>query len=681
MEPVQLSGRFEGGHFFGRWRFDGSPSWFDFDLEKDKESFKGHFHVKNKNGIQKIPETLTLSKDSGNEMVGTGSNMFGEFQLWGKKDEKTNAFEGFKKYTQLRSEQHLNKSNLKKKKNGNKKRNAGEFGSRRKSSYGKSPLKKLENDEICYDEIFFDRVDTIFDANSEIESVIQIEPQSGMQLALEDEDLNGLLASEYEHMQDSPLCRSSPQRPDPPLVEISGTVQSHEISPLNLECSVPYLLPQISQNSMSSESCSGASEASVSAGMGSILVARLFGHSSSDDLSSFKGRARKRVRDFVVGLQNRHFFPYDQNDLAIGLPASHPLRKFVKVLKADPPPAQKENGTHRKRANRMPPMMNGNHQQQHQQQQSNKRVHLTNTPIVGFVEPIPSLALFRYPCSGRIANHSANISKLHFSHGTKPEYHTAQFELDGSCYEGDTLAGLRHGHGVAGYWNGCLYIGEFRKGQEHGLGELRDAGGSLIYRGEFEHGRICGQGTFYYGDGSVYRGEMREGTRHGKGIIWYQDGSVYEGDFVHGVRSGSGSFISLDGSQYNGEWSQDVRHGKGVLKLSDGTELDGQFKDNLPDGRCSVAFASDGSYYEGNFKDGLKDGRGTYTFGENKAVYEGRFVRDVIGGIGTLKLCSGIPIEFSHPTDSRKSEWMMPIELQCEIRSVHLKAGFALNGT
>ena len=61
-----------------------------------------------------------------------------------------------------------------------------------------------------------------------------------------------------------------------------------------------------------------------------------------------------------------------------------------------------------------------------------------------------------------------------------------------------------------------MYSGEFRKGLEHGEGELRDEHGALIYRGGFELGSICGRGTFYYTDGYVYGGEVREGLRHGK---------------------------------------------------------------------------------------------------------------------------------------------------------------------
>ena len=243
-------------------------------------------------------------------------------------------------------------------------------------------------------------------------------------------------------------------------------------------------------------------------------------------------------------------------------------------------------------------------------------------------------------------------------------------------YDGELDAsGTRHGFGVCGYSNGHLYVGDFRRGMEHGEGELRDASGALIYRGEFEHGRICGRGTFYYGCGTVYRGEMREGLRHGKGVCWGVDGSVFEGEYVYGLRHGSGTFSSPLG-QYSGEWSNDMRHGRGTLRLPDGTHLDGSFKDNKPDGRCVVQFP-DGSVYEGIFKEGLRDGRGTYTFGANGAVYEGRFRDDSAMGTGTLKLVDGVPLEASNET----GEWFTVIELPHEIKWCHWRAGFSMDGT
>jgi len=409
-----------------------------------------------------------------------------------------------------------------------------------------------------------------------------------------------------------------------------------------------------------------ASDGTSSSGASTSVTVRLsrsYADPFDDQDDTVQTRARRRVRDFVVGLQNRHFYPYDAIDFSVGLPVYHPLHSHVEVLTGDTDLSSKASSSPITKKKAKPSGI--------------RRGSVSSVPLSMPRSPRggPDNFDVRHPGSTKPSGSKVSNAQA------KEEHQEAKIELDGSCYEGDLLNGVRHGRGVAGYFNGCVYTGDFRKGQEHGYAELRDAMGSLIYRGMFEHGRICGQGTFYYPDGSVYRGEMREGTRHGHGIIWYADGSVYEGDFSHGVRSGNGTFIAADASQYTGEWSNDVRHGKGTLKKCDGTVIDGLFKDNNPDGRCSVTFAAENAEYEGNFKDGLKDGRGTYRFGAYQAVYEGRFARDVIGGTGTLKLSADHIIDVPHPTDPTKSEWMIPVEMNCEVRLAHLRAGFGVDGT
>jgi hypothetical protein len=784
MEAVQLLGRLEGSHFFGKWRFDGSPAWFDFDFEKGGEddmassSFKGHFQLKNKSGVHKIAETLTLtstksdSEEDAEELVGTGSNMFGEFQLWGKRDEKTNAFEGFKKYTVLREQQQQQKKStppIVSNNKHNKKKKSFELPMTLSAhdllmgeplSVAKKPRLMMPALDDTTEDIDDDDDDVFacvqvrdvvlnddqYDSTEELMEELQMIQDNGEVEALSDDELINVDRQGQQRarlIDDHLIALSSPSSPtsigrvvlnnEPLTIDVSPIspmmmlpsaflplppthtmYQRLSPHPLRMDASPDDEPPLVSMTAgtiaepipferrpTSLSQCSVTSSAtqsqhpSVNKSMYSVRMTTKHESEFGNPLETVKSRARKRIRDFVIGLQSRHFYPYDPNDLALGLPEIHPLHAHVQIVKVDPSssPATLPGS----------PTLNGaTIQQPATLKEKKKKNGRRSSPSICSSPPtlmpsssseslsdneqktllmssIPSRSNLRHPGSTR-TTHPAPASKLQ-NPSAKIEHQLAKFEIDGSCYEGEMLAGLRHGLGVAGYWNGFLYVGEFRKGAEHGIGELRDASGALIFRGEFEQGRICGHGTFYYPDGSVYRGEMREGSRHGKGIIWYQDGSVYEGDFVHGVRSGQGTYIAVDGAQFCGEWSQDVRHGKGTLKLSDGTVLDGQFKDNQPDGRCAVTFSADGSVYEGNFKDGLKDGRGTYIFGRYGAVYEGRFSRDLIGGIGTLKLAQSVPIELPDPIDFRRSEWMMPIDLQCEIRSVHLKAGFASDGT
>jgi hypothetical protein len=121
-----------------------------------------------------------------------------------------------------------------------------------------------------------------------------------------------------------------------------------------------------------------------------------------------------------------------------------------------------------------------------------------------------------------------------------------------------------------------------------------------------------------------------------------------------------------------GEWSNDTRHGKGVLRLFNGLVFDGTFKANKPDGR-GVCVYPDKSRYEGVWRNGHKNGRGTYVF-TNGATYEGRFKDDLIHGTGTLKMKDGVPVNV--PPD----QWIVPVDCQHELRFVHLKSGFNVDG-
>lgn len=746
----QISGRLENDHFFGKWRFHDSNKWFDFDLKRKNSMefansssvcFKGQFsyhnnNSNNKNSSEKMDEVLTLTKKgSEGDFLGQGSNSFGEFKVWGKCDELTHQFEGFKKYYVFHqqpaeengeessnqqapmasssplSDGSIESSSL----SGDNTHTSHQNHDEQDEQHGKKRQKIAQEEEasVKRKNIASMGVDELFDSTEDLAEELQlIEANSGMEIPPEDDLLQiaarNAAAAESEGVvatadlfdglttfANSPFTSSPWLLATPSAVNGQGSSKG-EIDVDESKVMSPVLFQNQRLRSGSQESIATSGTQPDGGELQQYLVRLMHEDEKDRGNNDFRSRARKRVRDFVLNLQNRHFFPYDMNDFSLGLPDSHPLKPRVQIIKIDPNSTYHYQQTYVQMENQMPIAATTRvskrkfnrlgHEKSKSSSYSSK--HHQNVMLQELEANVPKMRLssndFRFPAS------SSSITSAYFANSGKSssvaaslgmdEISFCKFELDGSCYEGELLNGLRHGKGMCGYWNGSLYVGEFRKGVEHGLGELRDATGALIYRGEFEHGKICGHGTFYYADGSVYRGEMREGQRHGRGIIWYADGNVYEGDFVHGKRAGSGTFLSTTGSSYVGEWSSDVRHGRGVLKLKDGTVLDGSFKDNHPDGRCTVSFSKDNSFYEGNFKDGFKDGRGTYTFGMYNAVYEGRFARDAIGGIGTLKLHPGIPIELPDDFDSKKSEWMMPIDLQCEVRSVHLKAGFGVDG-
>ena len=73
------------------------------------------------------------------------------------------------------------------------------------------------------------------------------------------------------------------------------------------------------------------------------------------------------------------------------------------------------------------------------------------------------------------------------------------FYTDGSRYEGQWHAGLRHGNGTQFFLSGDTYTGGWDRGQQSGFGSLVKVNGD-VYEGMYVRGRREGQGMYYYRD-------------------------------------------------------------------------------------------------------------------------------------------------------------------------------------
>ncbi len=102
------------------------------------------------------------------------------------------------------------------------------------------------------------------------------------------------------------------------------------------------------------------------------------------------------------------------------------------------------------------------------------------------------------------------------------------------------------------------------------------------------------------------------------------------------------------------------------MKLANGLTYEGFWDRNQFDGRGNVVFPN-GQEYQGMFKNGMRDGRGSVTFSEG-AMYEGRFREDKMDGQGTCKIL--------HVLQGVNDEWMIPVDIQADMRRIHYKAGF-----
>ncbi|KAH1000074.1 MORN repeat-containing protein 3 [Dendroctonus ponderosae] len=160
------------------------------------------------------------------------------------------------------------------------------------------------------------------------------------------------------------------------------------------------------------------------------------------------------------------------------------------------------------------------------------------------------------------------------------------FNTVGDWYVGEWLEDQKTGKGVIGTRDGQRYEGELAQNRRHGFGVLaqRIPGTDvfrLSYRGNWQRGRMHGEGLRVFPDGSFYIGLFRHGKRHGHGRQWYADGAFFDGQYVSDVREGLGLLIRADGNRFEGEWKKDRQHGRGRFyhlksgQLQEGVWVDG----------------------------------------------------------------------------------------------------------
>ncbi|CAJ1334322.1 unnamed protein product [Effrenium voratum] len=117
-----------------------------------------------------------------------------------------------------------------------------------------------------------------------------------------------------------------------------------------------------------------------------------------------------------------------------------------------------------------------------------------------------------------------------------------------SCYEGEFLQYMRHGHGILHLPDGTKHESEWRNDERHGAGK--------------EH----------WADGTVFSGQYVRGMRHGHGTMTWPEGSRYTGMFERGRANGDGELIRTDNSIYRGQFQEDCMSGYGCMRWVDGVE-------------------------------------------------------------------------------------------------------------
>ena len=224
---------------------------------------------------------------------------------------------------------------------------------------------------------------------------------------------------------------------------------------------------------------------------------------------------------------------------------------------------------------------------------------------------------------------------------------------NGSLYEGQWSAGLRHGSGTEWVPGRSLYIGGFKRDRREGLGRLVHASGTF-YQGSFSKGLACGSGVFVSRTGAEYRGQFRSNLQFGKGTESYADGSRYSGEFWTGMKHGTGTFRWANRKRYRGQFRHNLMHGFGTLSWPDGRRYKGEWLAGKMHGRGQFDWP-DGRRYRGQYFLEKQQGKGEMRWPSGQ-VYVGEWLQGRQHGAGTL----------SWPDEA--GEWVTKVVVMCHGR-------------
>jgi hypothetical protein len=145
---------------------------------------------------------------------------------------------------------------------------------------------------------------------------------------------------------------------------------------------------------------------------------------------------------------------------------------------------------------------------------------------------LPACSIFgeKSNCQGRFTNASGKVFQ--------GEYRAGRFvgvSSDGIRIDSEILNGKLNGQGSVIFRNGSKYVGGFKDGLYNGQGTDTSAYGDE-YVGEYKDGSRNGQGTYYFANGWKYVGEWKNDFHHGKGTLFAHDGRVhFQGNFANGT--------------------------------------------------------------------------------------------------------------------------------------------------
>lgn len=108
---------------------------------------------------------------------------------------------------------------------------------------------------------------------------------------------------------------------------------------------------------------------------------------------------------------------------------------------------------------------------------------------------------------------------------------------DGSTYSGDIENSLFNGYGEQQWPNGDYYKGNYKDGQFHGKGILKN--GPYLYEGDFSEGCYNGNGILTSDFGYKYIGSFKDNLFDGRGYLVYSTRESWKGEFIKGELDGT----------------------------------------------------------------------------------------------------------------------------------------------
>jgi hypothetical protein len=200
------------------------------------------------------------------------------------------------------------------------------------------------------------------------------------------------------------------------------------------------------------------------------------------------------------------------------------------------------------------------------------------------------------------------------------------------------------------------YIGEWRAGLRHGVGQCTWTATGDCYSGQWHSDQRCGEGRLTFASANtVYEGQFEADCKHGLGSLTTSEGHVFEGDWCKDVPTESADwrirFVS--GDAYVGDVKL-VRHSSSTSSSdspcttaasanngsssssSNSTSSSSAAFSMVPHGVGTYKYAN-GDVYTGSFSDGLRSGSGLCVFA-NGERFEGQWHADAISLLGTGRL-------------------------------------------